>query len=440
MSKIFTTFLLLLLACSFAFGQSWLFEGAFPDTNDFPRAYGQALAVDGAGKIWYASYYSTDSIFADTTGNGVGDEWQACRALYVYNSDGTPAAFSRIKTIDLADGTTDTLWNSSRGMRTDPNGDIVYGSWAIYYRFSHLTGEGMGNRLIPYPLPDPQPNGESIIAPDFDAEGNMFTNCVTAANGPIRIYDSDWDLIGDAIPADSLSGYSRNVSVSPSGKDIYFNNFTGSYGIIKYHSDLGVDGDYTDQIDYLLPGLAVETSMWRPNSDQLWLGSTNQGSGWTTCMWYALDTTNFAIVDSCEWQGDKDVAKPRGTAFSADGNTMYLCTFNSWDVDCIQKFIKNPDGIGWTYAGVIDGYTLSQNYPNPFNPVTEIKYSVGKPGHTILKVYNMLGQEVATLVNGNVSVGTYTVQFDASNLSSGVYVYTLISGKSKLSKRMTVLK
>jgi len=440
MSKIFTTFLLILVVSSFTFGQSWLYDGAFPDTSNFPVAYGQGLAVDGAGKIWYTPYYSSDSIFADTTGNGVGDEWQSCRAIYVYNPDGTPAAFSPIKTIDLADGTTDTLWNSNRGLRTDNNGDIVAGSWCIYYRFSHLTGEGVDNRLIPYPLPDPQPNGESIVAAAFDAEGNMFTNCVVCASGPIRIFDDAWDLIGDAIPSDSLSGYSRNIQVSPSGKDIYFNNFTGTHGIIKYHSDLGVDGVYTDQIDYLLPGLSVETSNWRPGSDQLWLGSTNQGSGWTTCMWYALDTTNYTIVDSCEWQGDKDGAKPRGTAFSADGMTMYLSTFNTWNVQAIQKFHKNPSGIGWTYAGVLDGYTLSQNYPNPFNPTTDIRYSVGQPGHTTLRVYNMLGQEVATLVDGNVNVGTFTAKFDATNLASGVYVYTLVSGNRTISKRMTLLK
>ncbi len=440
MNKLITMILLILLATSLTFAQSWIYDGAFPDTSDFPRAYGQGLAVDGAGKIWYTCYYSTDSIFADTTGNGVGDEWQACRAIYVFNPDGTPAVFSPIKTIDLADGTTDTLWNSNRGLRTDPDGNVVAGSWCIYYRFNHLTGDGMGNRLIPYPLPDPQPNGESIVAADFDDEGNMFTNCVVAANGPIRIFDDVWDLIGDGVPADSLAGYSRNISVSPDGKNIYFCNFTGSYGLIKYHSNLGVDGVYTDQIDYLLPGLAVETSNWRPGTDQLWVGSTNQGSGWTTCMWYALDTTSNTIVDSCEWQGVKDGAKPRGTAFSADGMTMYLSTFNTWNVQAIQKFHKNPNGTGWTYVGVIDGYTLSQNYPNPFNPITNIKYSVGKPGHTTVKVYNMLGQVVATLVNGNVSIGTYTVQFDASNLSSGVYVYELVSGSRKISKRMTVMK
>jgi hypothetical protein len=310
---------------------------------------------------------------------------------------------------------------------------MAYGSYASYYKINYLTGEGM-DFLIPYS------STESIVSPGFDNEGNMFVCPVTGANGAPRIFDSDWDLIGDALPNDSTGGYARCINVSPSGKDIYYTSFTSSYGIKKFHSDLGVDGTYNDQVDNLFPGLAIECLDWRPNSDQLWVGSRNDGGGYTKMSWYAIDTTNFTIVDSVHWQGNAGIAIPRGVAFSNDGNTLYITSYDDWAVDAIQKFTKNPNSVGWTYAGVIDGYTLSQNYPNPFNPVTEIKYSVGKPGHTQLKIYNTLGQEVATLVNGNVSVGTYTVQFDASNLSSGVYVYTLVSGNKKLSKRMTVLK
>ncbi len=86
-----------------------------------------------------------------------------------------------------------------------------------------------------------------------------------------------------------------------------------------------------------------------------------------------------------------------------------------------------------------NGYSLD-NYPNPFNPTTKITYSLPKSGFVTLKVYNTLGQEVATLVNEVKAAGTYEVDFDASRLASGMYLYTLTSGKITISKKMLVVK
>ncbi len=85
-------------------------------------------------------------------------------------------------------------------------------------------------------------------------------------------------------------------------------------------------------------------------------------------------------------------------------------------------------------------FTLSQNYPNPFNPSTVIKYSVPKSGIVTLKVYNMLGQEVATLVNQVQNSGNYIVNFNADGLASGVYMYRIQSGDFSLTKKMELLK
>jgi hypothetical protein len=85
-------------------------------------------------------------------------------------------------------------------------------------------------------------------------------------------------------------------------------------------------------------------------------------------------------------------------------------------------------------------FTLEQNYPNPFNPSTTIKYSVANAGPVTLKVYNTIGQEVATLVNQTVSAGEHTVSFDARNLSSGMYMYKLSAGSRVESRKMLVLK
>ncbi len=85
-------------------------------------------------------------------------------------------------------------------------------------------------------------------------------------------------------------------------------------------------------------------------------------------------------------------------------------------------------------------YTLSQNYPNPFNPSTSINFSIPKSGLTTLKIYNVLGQEVATLMNKELTAGSYSVDFDARDLSSGMYIYTITNGDFEISKKMMLLK
>jgi hypothetical protein len=85
-------------------------------------------------------------------------------------------------------------------------------------------------------------------------------------------------------------------------------------------------------------------------------------------------------------------------------------------------------------------FVLSQNYPNPFNPSTKIKYSVPQSSNVVIKVFDILGNEIETLVNEEKQVGTYSVEFNASGLSSGVYFYSLHSGNYIETKKMIFLK
>jgi hypothetical protein len=91
-------------------------------------------------------------------------------------------------------------------------------------------------------------------------------------------------------------------------------------------------------------------------------------------------------------------------------------------------------------SGIVHSYQLMQNYPNPFNPETKISYSIPNPEFVTLKVYDMLGKEVQTLVNEFQSAKTYSVSFDASDLSSGVYLYKLQAGDFFDSKKMILIK
>tara|TARA_R110000868_G_scaffold1211_2_gene9313 strand:- start:31209 stop:35264 length:4056 start_codon:yes stop_codon:yes gene_type:complete len=85
-------------------------------------------------------------------------------------------------------------------------------------------------------------------------------------------------------------------------------------------------------------------------------------------------------------------------------------------------------------------FGLNQNYPNPFNPSTSISFTLSETGDASLKVYNMLGQEVATIANSRLSAGSYTFNFDASQLSSGMYIYQLRAENQTITKRMTLIK
>jgi hypothetical protein len=85
-------------------------------------------------------------------------------------------------------------------------------------------------------------------------------------------------------------------------------------------------------------------------------------------------------------------------------------------------------------------YSLSQNYPNPFNPSTSIKYAISSRQFVSLKIYDVLGNEVATLVNEEKSAGSYEITFDASQLSSGIYFYKLQAGGFIETKKLTLMK
>lgn len=91
-------------------------------------------------------------------------------------------------------------------------------------------------------------------------------------------------------------------------------------------------------------------------------------------------------------------------------------------------------------ASVPDGFTLNQNYPNPFNPSTTISFELASPSMTSLKIYNLMGQEVVTLIDEQLSAGTHQLLWNAQNLASGIYFYNLRSGSFSETKRMIFMK
>ncbi|MEO8513522.1 MAG: choice-of-anchor J domain-containing protein [Ignavibacteria bacterium] len=109
-------------------------------------------------------------------------------------------------------------------------------------------------------------------------------------------------------------------------------------------------------------------------------------------------------------------------------------------VDLVRVLGPSTVGITPINNQVPSAYSLKQNYPNPFNPTTNINFSIPVSGMVKLSVFDMSGKEVATIVNGDVAAGNYAVNYNASQLSSGVYFYKLTSANFTDTKKMMLVK
>jgi hypothetical protein len=111
----------------------------------------------------------------------------------------------------------------------------------------------------------------------------------------------------------------------------------------------------------------------------------------------------------------------------------------------LQGCIIDGDTIGVITSAegeqnTVNSFELFQNYPNPFNPNTTIKFSISEPQKVKLTIYSLLGEEIKVLVDEYKSTGSYSVAFDGGDLSSGVYIYSLIAGNKRSSKKLILLK
>ncbi len=127
---------------------------------------------------------------------------------------------------------------------------------------------------------------------------------------------------------------------------------------------------------------------------------------------------------------------PIGALHWENNATVPSSSFNAimaqYDIDITTGVAVAP--------GVAQSFKLNQNYPNPFNPSTKIEFNLPKSQNVDLKVFNMLGQEVATLAHGTLAAGQHSVTFDAKTLASGVYIYRLTAGSNVDTKKMVLMK
>jgi len=324
---------------------------------------------------------------------------------------------------------------------------------------------------------------------DVDNNGYVYVCNDTSAgvSDDLKIYNpvSQWGPAHADVPITSLDlpdGVYKGICVTPDGSQLFVTDH-GNKRIVKYVGS--PTGGYT-----LDNGFSYEVSLadtiplappvcrasviglgYLPNNNILFVACDtlhgNPGRAYQYSRIYLLNPntgalvsndSSISVIDVAKWNFTMTGGYNRRTFGKTPPNASgYTSTF---DVKFDEKgYLYSQSYYGWTvekwrYVGTLptvtsveridsrvpDSYGLSQNYPNPFNPVTTIDFSLTRPDFVTLKVYNLLGEEVATLVNGEKEIGNYRVKFDATDLPSGIYMYELRSGTFGAMRKMILLK
>jgi len=191
-------------------------------------------------------------------------------------------------------------------------------------------------------------------------------------------------------------------------------------------------------------------SITSPSGGETWTGDTQE-----EIIWFSAFVSNVKIELSLDNGGSWRTITSNTPAdsgkylWTVPDTTSTLCKIRITGIDYPQALDENDSPFSIDHAVGIETeedssipteFTLFQNYPNPFNPTTTISYSIPEACFVTLKVYDVLGNEIATLVNGDKSRGIYKIDFNASNITSGIYFYRITTNGFTQTKKMTILK
>ncbi len=376
---------------------------------------------------------------------------------------------------------------------TDPNGKSSWGG----YGFMWTGNYSPYSRIVQY-YTNHGLTASRLDAPSLDivisevSNGHPYTLCngLTTAGHIIVINGVD-SVRGTLIVNDPYGNKNSGIYPSRNGKGVSYdwpgynnghqNLNTSWWGVAVRYSPPSVCDTIVDDLQFG-KGFTLHNSA--PASMSLW---KDKKAGYEGHMWWVF--TRHSDTCYAQWQPTLkeegmyevsayipySVAKAaRYKIVNANDTATVIIDQSQYDSSWVSlgtfPFVKGDSGyvqlgdgsdsvgqaiifdaIRWTYQTplAVQGnpgqqiplhFSLSQNYPNPFNPTTKVQYSVANSENVTLKVYDILGREVTTLVNEQKSPGTYEVQFDGSKLSSGIYFYTLRSGSFVETKKLTLLK
>jgi hypothetical protein len=281
--------------------------------------------------------------------------------------------------------------------------------------------------------------------PGIDAEG--FVYHIDLLGGDVVILDpDDWSAPYNTIPA-VAPGVSRAMEVSADGQNVYIQRSGG--GILHYTGN--VDDGFTIA-DTLIKNIPMQGIVqWDP-AGLLWACQREEDPPFKCLVldpdqdYAIIDSTsiiNWAATEKTDTTSQGNYAQPyylrcpRDAAFNVDGTKMYYADMYGYT---IKEWTYNPTSIGELSKEVPGTFTLYHNYPNPFNPATVIPFDLHKPAHVKLKVYDALGREIGTFIDGNMKAGSHKYEFDGSNLASGTYYFKITVDTKVATGRMMLVK
>ncbi|HRE10906.1 MAG TPA: PQQ-dependent sugar dehydrogenase [Ignavibacteria bacterium] len=274
------------------------------------------------------------------------------------------------------------------------------------------------------------PDGSIPINNPFYDDGNPFTNNDDRiwALGLRNPFDFCFSPVNDSLYAADNGSGPDEIDFIRKGKNYGFPVCNGICG-----NPLYADPILQMPSGTVPTGMIVYSGSQFPSlNNNLIFAASNSGKIYKCVLGNApfWDT----IISYSEWVELPPGSGPTAIRQGADGN-IYVCALGTGK---ILRIKPEPNAIGNNNNPV--NFSLSQNYPNPFNPVTSIKYEIAQNGFVTLKIFNVLGMEISTLVNQTKRQGTHEVTWNASDFPSGVYFYELSAGEFKQRKKMILIK
>ncbi|OGU63476.1 MAG: hypothetical protein A2W30_03815 [Ignavibacteria bacterium RBG_16_36_9] len=289
--------------------------------------------------------------------------------------------------------------------------------------------------------------GTNLILHNYTS-GPRKWDLIGAVTNEFKIYELAWLPTETRAYINHSSTPDANVTLDvPAGPlPVSFRNHTDvTYG-------LAIDWIYLRQFRDMEPAIGVGTEIPNPLPVELSSFSASIIGSTVKLNWRTeTEVSNFGFEILRSAQNDK-LGWTKIGFVQGNGNSnspkYYSFTDEKVNGGKYSYRLKQIDTDGqFEYSKVIEinldapmKYELSQNYPNPFNPVTTIQFSMPEAGEVKLTVYNILGEQVAVLVNENKEAGVHTINFNASELNSGIYIYKISAGNFSDVKKLMVIK